>query len=162
MSLVSCARPWTKQQSVSFHRNAMTGQRGHADVWRKRRAGRQLLCRGLVYQVTRVWKFKDIFWFFQHNENHGCCPLCEVTPEGLRDTSSTAPWRRQRLEHWGIITRVRRRGMVVCPLFGSPRFSCTMIRSDWMHLADLGIDADWIGQLFHHLLVKFAGRTDAG
>ena len=132
------------------------------DVWRKRRAGRQLLCRGPVCQVTGNWKmFKDIFRFLQHNETHGCCPWCEVTPARLRDTSSRTPWRRQRLEHWGMFVRLRRRGLVVCPLFGSPGFRCTMIRPDWLHIADLGVGAFWIGQLFHYLLAKFAGRTQA-
>ena len=92
---------------------------------------------------------------------HGCCPWCEVTPGGLRDTSSATPWRKQRLEHWGIIARLRCRGLVVCPLFGSPSFRCAMMRPDWLRIAGFGVGADWIGHLLRHLLALFAGRTKA-
>ena len=118
-------------------RNATTSHHGPATTCStKRRAGRQLLCRGLVSQVTGGdWNcLKTSSSFPKHKTTHGCRPWCEVTPAQLRDVPSTAPWRRRRLEHWGIIVRSRRRVFVLCLLFGhqastAPRYAPTGCKS---------------------------------
>ena len=145
-------------------RNATTSHHGRATTCStKRRAGRQLLCRGLVSQVTGGdWNcLKTSSSFPKHKTTHGCCPWCEVTPAQLRHVPSTAPWRRRRLEHWGIIARSRRRVFVLCLLFGHQASHCTTIRPNWLQIADLGVGAHKKGRLFRCLLAKFAGRTQA-
>ena len=87
------------------------------DVYRKRLRTR-IGCAALLCQITVDWKmYKDIFRFSQHNEKKGCCFKCEVTPDGIRNTGSSAPWRHQRLDHWGLLLRLRQHGLQVSPLF---------------------------------------------
>ena len=64
------------------------------------------------------------FGFPQHNEVAGCCFNCVVTPAGIRDTMSAAPWRSERLGHRDLIARMRSRGIArdaasVCQRTGS-------------------------------------------
>ena len=133
------------------------------DVQRRRRAGQPLGCKAALVQVTGDWKmYKDIFRFPQHNERDGCCFRCAVRPAGIRDTGSAAPWRQDRLDHWGIIARMRQKNLTVSPLFQAPGVRAEILRIDWLHVADLGVAADWLGQLFVYLLGKFGGSAVAG
>ena len=117
-------------------------------------------CCGLLCQITGDWKmYKELFRFPQFNEKNGCCFKCSVVPDGIRDTDSTAPWRTQRLDHWPLIARIRVQGKSPSPLFGCPGFHTKLCRLDWLHVADLGVAADWLGQLFLFLQRKFPGRS---
>ena len=129
------------------------------DVYRKRLRGR-IGCSALLCQITGDWKmYKDIFRFPQHNEKKGCCFKCEVTPDGIRNTGPSAPWRHQRLDHWGLLLRLRQHGLQVSPLFEAPGIRAGIFRVDWLHVADLGTAADWLGQLFTVLQSKCSGHN---
>ena len=134
-----------------------------ADAKRKRLGGTDLGCAALLCQVTGDWKmFKDVFRFPQHNEVAGCCFKCSVTPAGIRDTTSAAPWRNERLGHWDLIARMRSQGITPTPLFNAPAVRSSIFRLDWLHVADLGVSADWLGCLFTFLAEhKFPGRSFA-
>ena len=134
-----------------------------ADAKRKRLGGTDLGCAALLCQVTRDWKmFKDVFRFPQHNEVAGCCFKCSVTPAGIRDTTSAAPWRSERLGHWDLVARMRSQGITPTPLFNAPGVRSSIFRLDWLHVADVGVSADWLGGLFTFLAEhKFPGRSFA-
>ena len=93
------------------------------------------------------------------NEVRGLCWRCTATPVAFRYTSSTAPWREDRLDHWGLVARMRQQGLAMCPLFNAPGFRTTICRIDWLHVADLGCTCDWLGQLMAYLLHWFPGRS---
>ena len=120
-----------------------------ADGKRKRLAG-AIGCRSALIRITGDWKmWKEIFKFPQWNETAGCCFRCAVTPGGLKDTGLSAPWRRKRLSHWDNIIRLRANALPVAPLFGLLHFDIAKIcRLDWLHAADQGVAADYIGQLY--------------
>ena len=113
-------------------------------------------------QITGDWKaYKEQFRLPQHNENSGCCWSCAVTPAGIRDASSSAPWRTQRLNHWDVINRMLAEGLTLSTLFNVPCFDTKLFRYDWLHVGDQGVAADWLGQMFFFMLPKFPGSTDA-
>ena len=116
-------------------------------------------CRSALIRITGDWKmWKEIFKFPQWNETAGCCFRCAVTPRGLKDTGLSAPWRRRRLSHWDNIIRLRANALPVAPLFGLPHFDIAKIcRLDWLHAADQGVTADYIGQLYKFLLPRLGG-----
>ena len=131
-----------------------------SDTKRAKQAGRAVGCIGLLCQIVGDWKMlKDVFRFPQHNENAGCCFLCTVKPNGFRDTSLGAAWRRDRLDHWGFLARLRHQGRSVSPLFFAPGIRLECWKIDWLHVCDLGVAADFIGQMLTYLAAKMPGST---
>ena len=103
--------------------------------------------------------YKDIFRFPQHNETGGCCWRCEATPGTIRIVHAHAPWRAARLDHWALMRRMLARGLSISPLFFAPGVRSGMFRLDWLHVVDLGIGSDWLGQFFTYLLQWLPGVT---
>ena len=79
----------------------------------------------------------------------------------IRNTSVSAPWRRDRLDHWSCIDRLRDQGRTVSPLFWAPGVTLATFKLHWLHIADLGVGANWLGQLFSFLLPKMQGSNRA-
>ena len=135
---------------------------GPSDAKRRKDAGKDLGCTGLLCQVVGDWKMlKEVFRFPQHNEVAGCCFLCGVRPDGIRETSSTAPWRTDRLGHWGVLERLLAQGRSISPLFSAPGVLVDIFKIDWLHVVDLGIAADWVGQVFAYLTPRMPGGNKA-
>ena len=102
---------------------------------------------------------KEVFYFPQHNERSGCCYLCRVTPDHIRDTGVSAEWRTQRLDLWSVIEKQRTEGKPLSPLFWAPGIALSTFKLDWLHIADLGVGADWLGQLLTVLMSKMPGNN---
>ena len=47
------------------------------------------------------------------------------------------------------------------PLMSAPGLTLDTFKLDWLHIADLGVGADWLGQLFSVLMTKMPGGTKA-
>ena len=118
---------------------------------------------GVLVEVRGDWPFyKHLVRFPQFNEVDGCCWKCKVAPNGIRDCSSTAPWRQhdQRLDHWGLVARIIQQGMTVSPLFGAPCVRSSIFQVDWLHTSDKGVCADFLGNLFTYLLKFYGGASN--
>ena len=100
---------------------------------------------------------KEVFQFPQHNESKGCCFLCKVKPDGIRETGSNAAWRFDRLDYWSCLERMRSQGRRWSSLFWAPGITLLNFKLDWLHIVDLGVGADWLGQLFSFLLPFLEG-----
>ena len=147
-----CAKTWT----VSRHDGSPWWP---TDTKRRRREGQALKNRALLVQLTGDWKMhKDIFQFPQHNELHGICGKCTATPSSMKDTSRTAHWRAERLDHWKFLQRQVRQGKGSSPLLYAPGSHASMCLIDWLHCADLGVSQDWIGQVLY-MLPLFPGSS---
>lgn len=79
---------------------------------------------------------------------------------GIRDVGEAAPWRHERLDHWTCLRRIRARLGDVSPLFGCPALRTSAFLLDWLHVVDLGVAADVLGNIFKMLLPKYTGTTD--
>ena len=136
------------------------GEWQRTDVRRRRLTG-PIGVRSALVRITGDWKaYKDIWRFPQFNEVRGICWLCSATPASYKDTTSTAQWRSERLDHWACLRRLQRNGLRPCPLMGLPYFDTALIcRIDWLHAMDLGVAADFVGQLLVYLLPLAVGRT---
>ena len=66
--------------------------------------------------------YKDIFQSLQHNELHGIYWKCAATRSSMKDTSRTAHWRAERLDHWKFLERQVRQGKRNSPLRYAPGF----------------------------------------
>ena len=54
---------------------------------------------------------------------------------------------------------MRERGLAICPLFNAPFFRSHLCRLDWLHVVDLGVCCDWLGELLVHLMAFQAGNS---
>ena len=65
--------------------------------------------------------------------------------------NSAARWRRSPLSHWQVLQRIRQQGFDISPLLQLPWIRSDCFRTDWLHCADLGVAADFIGNALHVL-----------
>ena len=82
-----------------------------------------------------------------------------MTPAGIRATSTAAPWRPARLGHWGLIARLRQQRHRISPLLRCVAFDAKLCKLDWLHVMDLGVACDWLGQFFVFLVPKYPGAS---
>ena len=104
---------------------------------------------------------KDIFRLPAWNSKEGCCWRCTATPDDIRQCGSDAPWRQdsQRLGHWGLLQRMHLQGKAISPIFSFPAFRTNCFLIDWLHAVDLGVCAEFLGNLFYMLVSKYPGQN---
>lgn len=127
-------------------------------------AGAKLQTNSFLLEMRGDWKmFQEILRVPAWNTKTGCCSKCNVKVDGIRDFSSTASWRQpaHRLSHWQFLNRVHEQGGTTSQLFQCPGFSTGCIKFDWLHVMDLGVTADFLGNLFWMLLPMQEGETKA-
>ena len=137
---------WT----ASDHRRALHGNH-------------MLKIKGVLLHVSGDWKFlKDVLRLPGWADSGGLCFRCRCTPEQLREVDMSAAWRSQPMTHWDLVQKLHLDGKLLSPLFAAPWFDAqTCIKLDWLHVADLGVTADFLGSLFQLALDKHfvAGRV---
>ena len=75
----------------------------------------------------------------------------------VREVDSSATWRGQPLSYSECILRISRNRGYVCPLLTAPWVTNHIFRMDWLHISDLGIAADFLGNFFHVVTPLFPG-----
>jgi len=130
------------------------------DKKRLKLVGKDIGLRAILAEVRGDWKFyKDTFRLPAWNEKKGCCWKCSCTPDQIRDPSSTADWRTNRMTQWSFIRRLQESVHGVSPILAAPHFHPDIFQIDWLHTADLGITANFLGNLFWVALNKYPGSN---
>ena len=143
---------------VARHDNAPFNPR--SDRSRIGQAGSSASLRGILVECRGDWKhLKDVFRFPQFNENSGICWLCNCTPQTWRLVDETASWRHGRLGHWDFVERLRSKGLEPSPLFETPGLTTSCFKPDWLHVCDLGVACDFLGNFLVLLSKEFPGTT---
>ena len=133
----------------------------NTDSWRKKVAGNGCP-KGLLVEFRADWVFlKQLMRFPQFNENAGCCWMCKVTPQTWRQVGQEAQWRSEKLTHWDLLRRMLDQGLSLSPLWGAPCFRSECIQADWLHTADKGVAATFLGSYLKYISTKFPGTTIA-
>ena len=136
--------------------------RAGEDSQRAKLAGQAMNLRGCLVEVRGDWNFyKSVFSFPQWNERTGICWRCTCTPEQVREFGAEAPWRQpeQRLSHGQFLARLHQAGIEPPAIFQAPFVETSMFRCDWLHVVDLGVGADFLGNLFLLLAQKLPGQN---
>ena len=116
------------------------------DLWRQKKARGPTLMKGALVEFRGGWAFyKHIFKFPQLNEKAGCCWKCHITPERLHEVGADAAWRAAPLSHWQLLQKWASKGIVPSPLSSAPGVRSDTMVLDWLHIADLGVTADFAG-----------------
>jgi hypothetical protein len=70
-----------------------------------------------------------------------------------------ASWRTDRLTHLQLLEKILANGIPISPLLLVPWCSSAIFRVDWLHAADQGVTADWLGHLFKLLISRLDGAS---
>ena len=96
------------------------------------------------------------FSFPQHNELRGCCWKCLASGIAGSDylykhTGLDALWRKHRLSPAQFLANLATAGLACSALLSIPGFSLEFVLLDWLHVVDLGVAADLLGNLFYEV-----------
>jgi hypothetical protein len=133
------------------------------DSDRRKQAG-QPLQQAVLTEVRGDWAcYKAMFRLPGWQEKRGCCFRCNITPDKIKECHSGAAWRQDenRLSHGQVLQRILEKGDIISPIFSAPYLVTACFRIDWLHVADLGVTADFLGSLFTLCLPCFPGRSKA-
>jgi hypothetical protein len=132
---------------------------GPSDCRRRRWQGDSTI-RSVLVEIRGDWAmFKQVFRLPGWQEKGGICWRCTATLESMRQTSLHAEWRNERLGHFGLLHRILSAGGTPSPLFSAPFLSNRCFRVDWLHTTDLGVGADFMGNLLFMLLPRCEGNS---
>ena len=137
---------------------------GDTDKQRRKDAGQSFGCSAFLVEMRGDWKmFAEILKVPVYNTKSGCCCKCNIKYECIRDFNSNASWKQpeNRLSHWQFVNRVLQSGHAISNLFKCPGFDTSCIALDWLHVVDIGVAADFLGNLFWALLPLQDGNTKA-
>lgn len=118
-------------------------------------AGKPLRCPpAILCQVRADWPFLKTLFSIPTWQNKEICWRCGADKDvnTYKDGSGNARWRRLRKTAVQLLEELRQKGIVLSPLFSAPGFEVFMIILDWLHIVDLGIAQDLIGNLFAELI----------
>lgn len=116
--------------------------------------------RAVLAEVRCDWAWlKEAFRFPQHNELAGICFLCSAKPGDVRDCSSDAGWRTQRLSHFDLARRMLEQGLSLSPIMSCPGFKSTCFLLDWLHIVDIGVATDFLAGLLLLICQKLPGPS---
>lgn len=120
-----------------------------SDAARRSKAGKALGCKACLVEVRGDWKwFADVFGLPYWNDAGGICWRCKCTKAQLREVGLDAAWRQLPLSQEELLARCLARGKGISPIFGVPFITSQHFRIDWLHAVDLGVAADFLGNLF--------------
>ena len=77
----------------------------------------------------------------------------------MREVGAAAAWRGEPLGHYDVLARIRQRGALINPLLEVPWVQASVCRADWLHVADQGVAADFIGNALWVLQARCPGRS---
>ena len=142
------------------------------------RAKRKMSCddgsfsfRAMLLQVRGDWPFLRQLFCFPSWSSHSICWKCAASnsePEtnvlSYQHTHAGAAWRSSRISETEFLRRLHAQGVQINPLLGLQNFCLSMVVLDWLHVVDLGVGADVLGNLFYTALTYkgaqlLAGRT---
>jgi hypothetical protein len=132
------------------------------DKKRKKMGGEEIGCSAILSEIRGDWSmFKETFRLPSWSSGTYICWLCSCCQCDLRDFSRGAKWRHERLDHYSFLRRQQELGKSLSTLMAAPFLTNQCFLPDWMHVMDLGVTLDFLGNLFKYLVDsgKLPGRN---
>lgn len=136
-----------------------------ADRYLANDAGKPLGCpQAILCQVRADWPFLKTLFSIPTWQNNAICWRCgaDKNTNSYKDSSGNANWRRLRKGAAELFEELKEKVASLSPLFSAPGFEVAMIILDWLHIVDLGIAQDLIGNLFAELIRKCLPGNNKG
>ena len=119
----------------------------------------KLVGHAILLQCRGDWPFlKQLFSFPAYNEVRGMCWKClasgrdDSSPLSFKNTGLQAEWRANRLTERQFLNSLVAAGITINPLLSLPCFTLRCVVLDWLHVVDLGVAADLLGNLFFEVV----------
>lgn len=128
--------------------------------WRRERAGKPLRLRGGCVQFRGDWPWLSYVFSLAYHTNRDACFLCRGLLDmtmPLTDASTDARWRRRLVTQHEWLNERTREGNYISPVFSWPGFVFTCIILDWMHMVDLGIAQECLGNILFEVFRELGG-----
>ena len=132
-----------------------------SEKFRRKLSGQSLPCRGILTQIRGDWKMlKQMLAFPAHNESARICWKCPCKAQQLREVGLQASWRNlgQPYTEWDFMARFVQEGRHYSKVFMVPFFRFAFIKLDWLHIVDLGVAADCLGNIFWQAQTRMPGN----
>lgn len=135
----------------------------HTSNWRRKKAGEELGAFGLLLEIRGDWLcYKQTFGLPNWAEKScRCCWRCHCTTQHMREVGTEATWRLQpsTWEELCMFVLERRGKDYISPVFSLPAIDATSFVIDWLHTADLGVAADFAGNVIFLLAHRHFGGS---
>lgn len=120
-------------------------------------SGFRLAVHGFLLQMRGDWPYLKALFSVPSWTSKQICWKCKAGNVGhevrpFTDTSAAAAWRRQRYAPGEFLQMLLTTGVRLCPLLGLPTFTMEMIVLDWLHVVDLGVGPDCLGNFFYECI----------
>ena len=105
----------------------------------------------LKWEVIGLWEKKfSNFLDGETNKDAAICSLCK--PIEIRNLESCKAF--DPLDHFTLLQSISNSGIDINELFQTPGLTSKQFLLDWLHIVDLGVAADFMGNVFHHLIAS--------
>ena len=136
------------------------------DQGRAAKAMKPLRFKALLVEFRADWSWlKQVLSFPSWSNKFICwrCKACRdpADPSDYQNTTLEAEWRRDRYQPGQFLRLMKDSNVPISALFSLPGFTEQSILQDWLHVVDLGVAQDHIGNLFHEVAEKLPGATRA-
>ena len=125
--------------------------------------GEVLPIKAAFIEVKGDWAhFADVLGLPRWNGNGIICFRCTCTLEELPEVGPEAAWRDpgRRFQGNDLLGHLYQEGKTPSTLWSLPLFQPQMLRFDWLHCADQGVTATWLGAVLEWLVhQKDLGRN---
>ncbi len=136
--------------------------RDWADEYRSSRAGAPLRLRGACLQFRGDWPWLSGVFGLSYHSNTAACFLCHGRMDlsvPLTDVSTDAKWRSQLVSGPEWLASRAREGNYITGVFSWPGFAWTSIVLDFMHVVDLGIAQECLGNILWEVFQLLGGTV---
>ena len=113
--------------------------------------------KGLLCQVRGDWPFLKQLFSVPAWNSFQICWMCLADfsegPMDYREVDLRSAWRKNRMDTRQFLQFLHEQGIAPSPLFQSPGLLMEHVLLDWLHIVDLGVSQDIIGNFFHEVVL---------
>ena len=149
LEVLAWSMVWLAEGKHPLRRHDNTEFTLQEDNDRKKKAGTALGCFGFLCELRGDWALLKNTLHLAGWNDADCCFRCNIKKTNIAQFNSDSPWRKpeNRRDHWSNLAQMLRDGHQPSALFKCPGFRTELIAIDWLHCCDLGVAADFLGNL---------------
>ena len=124
---------------------------------RTKMAGKPLGFKGAMVQMKMDWEALANQLHFPRWDNvSGICHRCHITRGDILEVELTASWRQphNRIPPEDLLAHLVSQGRPISPAWEIPHFTAQCIQLDWLHCADQGVSARFLGSILVYAICR--------
>ena len=124
---------------------------------RTKMAGQPLGFWGAMVQMKMDWEaLGNLIHFPRWDNASGICHRCHITKGEILQVELTAPWRQpeNRILPEDLLAHLVQQGRPISAAWEIPHFDAQCIQLDWLHCADQGVSARFLGSILVYAICR--------